>query len=148
MLSRNGMRQPQFTKSGPDNRLKNRTDTLASSRPAGTPNCGQLALKPRRPCRAPLHRQQHRAAPFAADSDALDEAQNAQDDAAGNANGGVARDKRDKERAQAHEHQAGDERRLASNAIAVVSEECGANGAGDEAHEIDGEGVQLTGQRV
>ena len=53
------------------------------SNPAGPPSCGHEVMKPR--CWVgprPLHREQHRAAPLAADADALDEADDRQDDGA------------------------------------------------------------------
>ena len=47
MLSRNGMRHPQTKNWSPESQLKIKTATLASSNPAGAPNCGQEATKPR-----------------------------------------------------------------------------------------------------
>ena len=43
-------------------------------RPKATPSCGQAAHQPAALLVAPLHRQQHRAAPLAADRDALQHA--------------------------------------------------------------------------
>ena len=47
MLSRNGMRQPQTKNWSPESQLKANTATLASSIPAGAPNCGHAVIKPR-----------------------------------------------------------------------------------------------------
>ena len=41
------MRQPQTRNWSPDIALKVKTARLASSNPAGAPNCGQDAMKPR-----------------------------------------------------------------------------------------------------
>src|ERR1700716_2417302 len=46
MLSRNGIRQPQITKLEPVAALVAATTSVDVNRPAGTPNCGQLARKP------------------------------------------------------------------------------------------------------
>jgi hypothetical protein len=47
MLSANGMRQPQLRNAGPESSLQMRTTRLAMKSPAGTPNCGHDAAKPR-----------------------------------------------------------------------------------------------------
>jgi hypothetical protein len=47
-LSRNGIRQPQDRNAGSDVvEVTSESTPLASSRPIGTPTCGQLALSPR-----------------------------------------------------------------------------------------------------
>ena len=47
MLIRNGRRHPQTRNWSPDNQLKIRTAEFARKNPAGAPNCGQDAMKPR-----------------------------------------------------------------------------------------------------
>jgi hypothetical protein len=47
MLIRNGMRQPQTRNSSPESQLKTSTAKLARKNPAGAPNCGHEAMKPR-----------------------------------------------------------------------------------------------------
>src|SRR5271165_2209823 len=47
MLRKNGMRQPQTRNWSPEYQLKNSTATLARNSPAGPPNSGQEARKPR-----------------------------------------------------------------------------------------------------
>jgi len=47
MFSRNGILQPHSRKASPDRALTPSTARLARNRPAGTPNCGQDAMKPR-----------------------------------------------------------------------------------------------------
>src|SRR3954469_8349197 len=47
MLSRNGIRQPQTRNWSPEIQLKTNTAKLARNSPAGAPNCGQDAIKPR-----------------------------------------------------------------------------------------------------
>src|SRR5438034_10486381 len=46
-LSQNGTRQPQVKNSSPEIRLKTNIAKLARQNPAGAPNCGQDAMKPR-----------------------------------------------------------------------------------------------------
>ena len=53
---------------------------LASSSPIGTPTCGQLALSPRLVGVARIQGHQHRAAPLAAEPEALQEPQRDQQD--------------------------------------------------------------------
>ena len=43
----NGMRQPQVANWSPAMALKASTARLAKNNPAGTPNCGQDAIRPR-----------------------------------------------------------------------------------------------------
>ena len=76
------MRQPQAKKSSlfrNDSRL---TTPALSNSPAGTPICGQAAVKAAPSARRMLDRHQHGAAPFAADADALEDAQRQQHAAA------------------------------------------------------------------
>ena len=89
-----GSRQPHVEERGrPDSALNARTARFARNRPAGTPNCGQRSDEAAVLVRLrPLHREQHRAAPFAADADALDEAQHRQDDRAPDADRCIAGD--------------------------------------------------------
>jgi hypothetical protein len=51
-------------------------------------------------CFCPLHRKQRGAAPFAANPDALDQAQDSQDDCAPDSNRGIAGDETDGEGCQ------------------------------------------------
>ena len=62
MLIRNGMRQPQVAKFGPVNAATSANKPFDSNNPTGTPNCGQLAMKPRLPVRAP-HSMANRTEP-------------------------------------------------------------------------------------
>ena len=48
MLARNGMRQPQVSNASPMVWVSSETAPVESSRPIGTPTCGQLPMKPRR----------------------------------------------------------------------------------------------------
>jgi hypothetical protein len=48
MLKRNGSRQPQVSKELPIVWVSSETAPVDSSRPIGTPTCGQLPMKPRR----------------------------------------------------------------------------------------------------
>jgi hypothetical protein len=47
-----------------------------------------------------------------------------------------------------HQHQGGDQRRLAADAVAVVTENCGADRSRDEADRIDAECFQGADQRI
>ena len=96
----------------------------------------------------PFHGQQHRAAPFAADADALQRAQDGQDHRAPDADRLVGRHKGDQERRDAHEQQRRDQRRLAADAVAVMAEDRRADRPGDEADEIGAEGGERRRQRI
>ena len=96
----------------------------------------------------PLHRQQHRAAPLAADPDTLDEAQDRQDDRTPDADLRVGRDERHQKGRDAHQQQRRDQRRLAPDAVAVVTEDRRSDRAGDKADRVDAEGLQRPDQRI
>ena len=142
--SANGMRQPQTRKSSPVVQALNaRTARFDSNSPQGTPNCGHDGHQTALPFGArPFHRQQHRAAPFAADADALDHAQHGQQHRAPDADRRVGRHESDGEGREAHAQQRGDQRRLAADAVAVMAEDRGADRPADEADEIGAEGEQ------
>jgi hypothetical protein len=148
MLRMNGMRQPQVTKCGPEIALNARTARFDRNSPAGAP------LRPGGDEAAmaggarPLHRQEDRAAPFAADPDPLDRAQDRQDDRAPDADRGVTRHEGDEEGRDPHQQQGRDQRRLAPDAVAVMAEDRRPDGARDKAHRIDRERLQRAGQRV
>ena len=82
--------QPQTRNWSPESQLKNNTARLASKRPPGPPNCGADEAAMLVGAR-PFHRQQNRTAPFAADTDPLDEADDGQNDRAPDANRAVSR---------------------------------------------------------
>ena len=109
------------------------------------PRCNQPAAAM---AARPLHRDQHRAAPFAADADALQHAQHGQDDRAPDADRCVARHEGDQERGDAHQHQRGDQRRLAADAVAIMPEDRGADRPADEADEVGAERRERSGQRI
>ena len=83
----------------------------------------------------PFHRQQHRAAPLAADADALHEPQHGEEDGSPHADALVGGDERDEKCGDAHQQQRRNQRRLAAEAIAVVPENRRADRPG---HEPDG----------
>src|SRR6476661_8708666 len=142
MLSAKGMRQPQLRNAGPESSLQIRTTRLAIKSPAGTPNCGHDAAKPR--CWfVRVH-----SIDISTDPRALDEAQRGEDHRAPDADALVGWHERHREGGEAHHHQRGDKRRLAADAVAVVTEDRGADRARDEAHRVDGEGLQRAGERV
>jgi hypothetical protein len=96
----------------------------------------------------PFHRQQHRAAPFAADADALNRAQYGQDDAAPNADRIVRGHEGDQESRDAHEHEGRDQRRLAANTVAVVAEDRSTHRPRCEADEVGAKSQECGGGRI
>ena len=91
---------------------------------------------------SPLHRHQHRAAPFTADADALDEAQDDEKERAPDADRLVSRDEADEERGDAHQQQRGDQRRLAADAVAVMAEDRCSDWPGDEPNRVDQKDIE------
>src|SRR5271167_4918800 len=103
MLRKNGMRHPQSRNSLPAIRLNASAARFARNSPAGTPNCGQGGNETAMMVGSrPLHGQQHRAAPLAADPDTLDETQDGQDDRTPDADLRISRHERDEKRRNAH----------------------------------------------
>jgi hypothetical protein len=96
----------------------------------------------------PLHRQEHRSAPLAADAHALNEAQRRQQHRAPDADAVVSRHQRHGESGQAHEQQRRDQRRLAADAIAVVAEDECSDGPRQETDREDPERLQGADQRL
>ena len=118
------------------------------SRPAGTPICGHEPKKPRRPWRRVLDRHQHRAAPLAADADALGEAEHDEQDRREHADRRVGRQAADQERRDAHDQQRQHEHRLAADAVAEVAEHDPAERARGEADRVRAERQQRADQRL
>nr|WP_235021261.1 hypothetical protein [Caballeronia telluris] len=80
-----------------------------------------------------LDHHQRRAAPFAADREALQEAQRREKDRRAEADAFIRRQKADQEGPAAHHQQAQHEHRLAADLVAVVSEHDAAHRPRDEA---------------
>src|ERR1700730_13943424 len=124
MLRANGMRHPQVKNWSPETALKTNTATFARKqpgrraklRPGG--NKTPIGVGPR-----PFHRQQYRAAPFAADPDTLDEAQNNHDDGAPDAYLLIARHQGHGKGRHARQQEGSNQRRLAPEPIAVMAED-------------------------
>src|ERR1700746_1574927 len=102
-----------------------------------------MGIRPR-----PFHRQQYRAAPFAADTHSLDEADGSQDDGAPDAGLLIGWDEADGKGREAGQQKGRDQRSLAADAIAVVTEDRRSDWAGDEADAVDGECLQLADQGI
>ncbi|CUI51816.1 Uncharacterised protein [Achromobacter xylosoxidans] len=85
------------------------------------------------PLRGVFARHQHRAAPFAADRQALRQAQQQQQGGGPQAGAGVAGQQADADRGQAHDDQGGHQRLLAADAVAQVAEDDAAQRARQEA---------------
>ena len=96
----------------------------------------------------PFHRQQHRAAPLAADADALQCTQEGQQDRAPDADRCKGWNKSDQKCRDAHAEKRRDQRRLAADAIAVMTENRRSNRPGNKADEVGAEGKQRRRQRV
>jgi len=105
-------------------------------------------MKPRCALVRAFHRQQHRAAPFAADPNALDEPNNRQDHRAPDADHRIARHKSHGEGGQTGDQQCGDQGRLAADAVAEMPEDRSTDRASDKADGVDGKRLQYADQRV
>ena len=147
--SRNGTRQPQAR-----NSASVWTAAMIASTPAASRlPAGDAGLRPARPEAAPrgvamLGRHQHRAAPFAADGEALDQAQDDQRDRRPDADLRIGRQKADQHGGDAHQDQAQHQQSLAADAVAEMAEDDAADRPRDEAERIGREGQQRPGQRV
>ena len=109
-------------------------DRYSKLGPAAEPALALLA--------SPLHGHQHRAAPLTAHADALARAQDDQDGSGTQADRRVGRHQSDQERCDSHEHQRRDERGLAPDAVAICSEQPGADGPCQETNKENAEAVQ------
>jgi hypothetical protein len=90
----------------------------------------------------PLHREQHRTAPFAADPDALYQAQHHQNNGGPEADLIVGWHQTHRECRKAGQQQGCDQRRLAADAVVVMAEDRGADRPRNEADEIDAERLE------
>jgi hypothetical protein len=86
-----------------------------------------------------LYGHQHRAAPFAANTEPLRETQHHQRDGGPRADLSIGRQQADTECCDTHDDQRQDEHRLASDSVAVVADHDPANRAGDESHGVRAE---------
>jgi len=89
---------------------------------------GRAKLRKHAEARAParrriLDRQQRRAAPFAAQAEPLPETQDAQQQRRHPPDHRIGRQKGDQQRGGAHQHQRGDQRRFAPDAIAIMAKD-------------------------
>jgi len=116
--------------------------------------CRPAKLRPRRDepaifARAgPFHRQQHRAAPFAADPDPLNEAQGDQQNRAPDADMLIGGDASDQKGRQAGQQQCRNQRGFAADAIAVMPKDRRADRTRNEADRENGKRLQDAGQGV
>ncbi|MCY1229240.1 hypothetical protein D9M72_415980 [compost metagenome] len=91
---------------------------------------------------------QHRAAPFAAQADALQHAQQQQQDRRQDADAVVGRHQSDQEGGHAHDHQRDHQHALAADLVAEVPEDHAAQRPRDKAHRKGGVGQHGGHQRV
>ncbi|GAA2806907.1 hypothetical protein GCM10020219_093330 [Nonomuraea dietziae] len=147
--SRNGTRQPHDRNASSDWKAASSASTPVASRlPPGAP-----ALRPRGPEAAParvavLGDDEHRAAPLAAQREALHQAERGQQQRSRAADGRVRGQAADEEGRHAHHEQADDQQRLAAEAVAEVAEDQAAERAGHEADGVGEEREERAGQRV
>ena len=95
-----------------------------------------------------LDNHERRAAPFAAQRDALDEAQGNQKDRCPHANLLVGRETPDRERAKRHDRHGDHQHGLAADSIAKVAEDRPADRARDEADRVGRERRQGSAERI
>ena len=150
MLRRNGIRQPQVRNWSPEIQpaegqhcqvRQEQPGGRAELRPGGDEPAVFIATRP-------FHRQQDRAAPFAADPNPLDQPQQGQNDRAPNADYLITGNQTDRSGGNAGHQQGHDQGRFAADAVAVMAEDRGADRARDETDEIDGESFEHPDQRV
>jgi hypothetical protein len=96
----------------------------------------------------PLHRQQHRAAPFAANTDPLNKAKDDHQDCAPDADLLIGGDASNKKRRQTGQQQGRDQRSLAADAIAVMPKDRRTDRTRDKADRENSERLQRAGQGV
>src|SRR6185312_2796833 len=94
---------------------------------------------------APFHGQQYRAAPLAAHTDALRDAQDDHQDGRGGADGGVGGQQAHEERRDPHQQQRGDQGCFAADPVAVVAEDHRPDRPGGEPDELGAERQQDPG---
>src|SRR6266576_1647409 len=114
---------------------------------------GDTKLRPAGPETAPttmspLHREQDRTAPFAANPGALDKAQDNQEDRAPDANRRIGRDEADEERSDAHQQQRGDQCRLAPDSVAVMAEDRRPDRSRDEPDGVNQKDIESRHHRI
>ena len=95
-----------------------------------------------------LDRHQHRAAPFAADADPLEDTEHQKQDRRPDSDGGVGWKNADQEGSQTHDEQREDKDGLAADAVPIVTEDDPADRAGYEADEESRIGQQGAGDRI
>ena len=119
---------------GCDEKADRRSELGKHAEP-GAPSCWRV-----------LDRNQRRPAPFAAEADALQEAQRREEPGRQHARGRVARQGADQRRRDAHRQHRGDQRRLAPDPVAEMPEQKRSHGAGEKGEaegEIGVEGLRL-----
>ncbi len=114
---------------------------------------GHTGLRPARPeaavlVLAVLGHHEDRAAPLAADREALDQAAQEQQQRRRDADRRVGRQEADRDGRAAHHEQRDDEHLLAPDPVPVVAEDDTAERAGDEAEGVGAEREERAGQRV
>jgi hypothetical protein len=110
--SRNGTRQPHAEIGVAHRQAQDQEQAIGAESPPARPIAARSQSAPSS-WRGVFHRQQRRAAPFAAKAEALTETADAQQDRRQNARLRVRRQERHRQRRGAHQQQRGHQRRLA-----------------------------------
>ena len=121
---------------------------VPSTSPTGTPTWAKLPSRPRLLLVTPFHREQHRAAPLAADRDALQHAQRHEQQRRRDADGCGPGQDADDGRSDAHHQQRDDQRGLAADPVAPVPEDGRPDRPCGEPHEIGRERLHRAGVRA
>src|SRR5262249_18389290 len=96
----------------------------------------------------PLHREQYRATPLAADADTLDQADDRQQHRAPDADAFIGWYQADGDRRETGYQKCGDERRLPPNSIAPMAKNRRPDWASDKTDEEHPEGLQHADERI
>src|ERR1700738_846900 len=149
MLTKNGTRHPQLRNWSPEIALTRQHRQSRQEKPGWRAELWPGRDKSAVSVRArPLHRKQHRAAPFAAEPETLDEANDGQNDSAPNADLLVGRNKAHGKDRKAGQQQSRDQRRLAAYPIPIMAEDHRPDGAGHKTDGVDGERLQHADERI
>ena len=143
MLRKNGMRQPQYQELVAGQPAEHQHREIGEKQPRR-----RAELRPRRDKPAilvgsrPFHRQQHRAAPFAADPDSLDQADDGQQNGAPDADAGVGRHETNRKGGEPGHQQGRDQGRLAADPVALMTEYRSTDRPPDKTDEENAERLQ------
>jgi hypothetical protein len=111
----------------------------------GTPSWGNMPYQARFFGRGVLYCKKHGASPLAAETDALAEAEDGEQQRRGESDGGVGGQQSDGDGRDAHGGERDDEGGFAADAVSEVAEEGGTDGTGEERDAEGGKGGEAGG---